>query len=395
MISEAEALRRILDAVTPLPVAEVPLPDALGLSCARTMLADFPLPGFDNSMMDGYALRAAESTGERILNLKGVQPAGLDQSLICGPGEAVRVFTGAPIPAGADAVIMQEDVQVLEDAIRCLEPVAPGENVRRAGADLCAGQIMLKAGDALTPGRLGLLASQGHATVPVHAPPKAALLTTGDELRPPGAALLPGQIYNSNGVMLRAMLAQAGVRGATAAHCEDDFNATLEKLKRLIREHDMILVSGGVSVGARDQVKPALGALGIEPEIWRVKVKPGKPFLFAQTTWQGRAVHIFGLPGNPVSGFVTFQLFVRPALLRLLGRTDTEPESLPAVCGRNLSNDSDRPHYLRGQLRHDRFIPQGVQMSHALFGLSQADTLLRLEPGQTIHEGENVRVFPF
>lgn len=392
MITEEEALRQVLAAVTPAAPQELPLLQARGLCAARALFATVPLPGFDNSMMDGYALRAADSTRTEILPVTHEQPAGADLALVCPPGHAVRIFTGAPLPAGADAVIMQEDVDAQPGGIRCREPVTPGENIRRAGAELCAGQLMLSAGDTLTPARLGLLASQGLQSVPVHAPPRAAVLSTGDELRPPGQPLRPGEIYNSNGVMLQALLHQAGVPQVETVHCEDELEPTRALLAALLDRTEVILISGGVSVGARDQIKPALRALGIEPALWRVKVKPGKPFLFAHTQRSGRHVWLFGLPGNPVSSYITYQIFVRPALRRLLGFRETALPALPARSGTDLRNDGDRPHYLRGVLADGTFKAQGLQMSHSLFGLSQSEALLRLEPGQTVAAGENVTV---
>lgn len=394
MISENEALQRVLAAVHPGPMIHLPLLDAAGLGAAQRLNATIPLPGFDNSMVDGYALRAADSASGRRLSITGCQPAGTDLSLCCGPGEAVRLFTGAPLPAGADAVLMQEDADLDSAGLLCREPVRPGENIRRSGAALCAGQLLLEPGDRLTACKLGLLASQGLAVVPVHQPPRAAVLSTGDELRAPGEALAPGQIYNSNAVMLQALLRGAGLRDTTAVHCPDDLDATVAALDHLAAEREVVLISGGVSVGDHDHVKPALRALGVATDLWRVRVKPGKPFLFAHQQRGNRSVAFFGLPGNPVSAFVTFELFVRPALRRLLGLRHEPPILLPAICGQDLHNDGDRPHYLRGTLRSGIFHVRGLQMSHALFGLSQSDALLRLEPGARIASGEGVHVRP-
>lgn len=392
MISESEALQRIIALVRPGAVEQLPLAAALNRYSAQDILASVPNPPFDNSAMDGYALRAAESAQSAPLRVTGEQPAGLDRHLHVEPGSAVRIFTGAPIPSGADSVIMQEDVDTQQDgdsvSIRCRDPVTAGENIRRVGTDLCRGQRVIAKGERITAGRVGLLASQGMDTIEAYASPRVAVLTTGDELARPGAALLSGQIYDSNGPMLHALLAAEGVMDVTAAHCSDEYADTEATLSRLIAANDFIIVAGGVSVGERDQVKPALRTLGLDPELWRVCIKPGKPFLFCHRH-APRPVHVFGLPGNPVSAFVTFHVFVRAALLHWLGASDEEitpPASLAGMMS-DITNPGDRPHYVRGRVDNGIFSALGIQQSHAIHGLSQANALLRLDAGESVAAG--------
>ena len=389
MLSESEAVSRILAAISPLPCQRVPLSMALHGFTPQAVQARVPLPGFDNSAMDGYAVRAADTQSSEPLQVTGAVAAGAQADLMVEPQCAVRIFTGAPMPAGADAVIMQEDVSRLNDGLQilCNEPVAPGENVRLLGCDLCVGQRIVHAGDRLTPARLAALASQGLAELEMASAPRIAILSTGDELTPPGKPLPPGRIYNSNATLLEALVREQCPQAQVTTHLvADDLMRTTEALRELTRDKDFIIISGGVSVGEHDFVKPALQALGIKADFWRVKVKPGKPFLFARTEESARPCHLFGLPGNPVSAYVTFQLFVRPALLRALGASDHEA-ALPQVMATltaPVRNRGDRPHYLRGRHEAGRFTPTGVQQSHALYGLSQANALLRLEPEQEL-----------
>lgn len=391
MLEETEARRRILERTAPGSVIWVPLELALDQVLAQEIVAVTDSPPFDNSGMDGYAVRAAEAgAGARLQVQESVQPAGGDLGLELASGEAIRIFTGAVIPAGADAVIMQEDVDREDDVISVREPVERGENIRVRGGDVCAGQILLRRGEVLTPVKIGLLASQGIPEVPVYTKPLVHIVTTGDEVVEPGAPLLPGEIYNSNSPMLQTAVARAGAVGG-ASHAIDDPGQLSEVLAGAVSAADVVIIVGGVSVGERDYVKEVLGELGVVTEFWRVKVKPGKPFLFGR---HPDGTLVFGLPGNPVSAYVTFSLFVAPVIRRLLGH-ETETSSvgwgtLSGVAEESMENRGDRPHYLRGIWESGRVRLSGTQQSHAIYGLSRANCLVRLEPGQIVASGDPV-----
>jgi len=402
MITEEEAVARVLDGVPGGAVETVSLEEAEGRWAAEAVVATVALPGFDNSAMDGYAIHAADcgQTG-RWLEVAGEMPAGRavavgdEAAMAAGPGRAIRLFTGAPIPPGAAAVVMQEDVEVdaVTALIRLTEAAAPGEFIRRRGADVCEGQKLLGPGDRLNPQRIGLLASQGRAAVAVTTRPRVRVLTTGDELVPAGQPLPhAAALYNSNGPMLAA-LARRCDAAASAGHAPDDLAALTAALQRALEQSDIVVLAGGVSVGRHDYVKPALAALGWKPDLWRVAVKPGKPFLFAAR--EGKCV--FGLPGNPVSAFVTFHLFVAPALRKWQGALAAEwpVPAVVATLAAAVANAGDRPHYLRGALEPGGvFQPGGLQESHALFSLSRATALLRVPSATAWAAGRAVVVHP-
>jgi molybdopterin molybdotransferase len=413
VISEQEARIRILEKVSPLAERAVPLAGALDCFAAQDYFARLPLPAFDNSAMDGYAVVASSCKRGGRLRVIGEQPAGPDRKLRVNDGEAVRIFTGATLPQGADAIVMQEDVTRDRTDISLNVDVEAGEFVRRRGCDLAEGQIILARGEPIRAATVALLASQGLADVIVGGKATAAVISTGDELVKPGEELQAGQIYDSNSVLLSALLQRCGVSATTVEHCRDDRQSLGAAIKRGIKNH-MLIIAGGVSVGEHDLVKEALCGLGAKIEIWRVAVKPGKPLLFGrmsspslQSSPSGRERRmrsagegsvlnaeclIFGLPGNPVSAFVTFLQFVRPAVLRMMGAMNLDLPQVPARLAVGLTNDGDRPHYIRGRVEHEKFTPIGRQESHALFGLSQGNALLRVAVGQSLKADEVVDV---
>jgi len=389
MITQEEALAKILNGVSVLPSRVTPLAHALGCFAARDIFARFPMPLFDNSAMDGYAVVSSDFGPGAILRVVGEQAAGIDQKSQISAGEAVRIFTGAPMPNGADAVVMQEDVKRDGSQITITTTVAPGEFVRRRGCDLSEGQKIVATGEKLRAENLALFAAQGLATIEVGRELHAAIVSTGDELVSPGASLQPGQLYESNSVLLRALLEQMGVKVRSSEHAADTQESLTAALRASLK-HDVLVISGGVSVGERDLVKPCLRELGVEIDLWRVAIKPGKPFLF------GRAGNcaIFGLPGNPVSAFVTSLILVRPALLKMMGASEAF-WSLPTTAAQltgDVLNDGDRIHYIRGELRDGQFTPMGRQESHALFGLSRSNALLPVAPGGKFAAGVTVTV---
>jgi molybdopterin molybdotransferase len=412
VISEEQARMRILEKVSTLEERVVPLAGALDCFAAQDYFARSPLPAFDNSAMDGYAVVASSCKKGGRLRVIGEQPAGPDRKLRVRDGKAVRIFTGATLPQGADAIVMQEDVTRDGNDISVTVDIEAGEFVRRRGCDLAEGQMILARGERIRAATVALLASQGFADVIVGGKATAAVISTGDELVKPGEELQPGQISDSNSALLNALLLQCGVSKTAIEHCRDDRQSLGDAIKRGIKNH-VLIISGGVSVGEHDLVKEALCQLGAKIEIWRVAVKPGKPFLFGrvapspQSSPSGRERRtqgageasssgsdclIFGLPGNPVSAFVTFLQFVRPAILRMMGATNLDLPQVPARLAVGLTNDSDRPHYIRGRLEHEKFTPIGRQESHALFGLSQSNALLRVAVGQSLKADEIVNV---
>lgn len=389
MTSEQEARSAVLARVRPLPSEKVGLLDSLGRFAASDIFATRPLPAFNNSAMDGYALQAESCRTGGSLRVIGEQPAGADRGLTIGGGEAVRIFTGAPLPQGADAVVMQEDVRRDGEMIMVQCAVAPGEFIRRAGCDLATGQKIVSRGEKLTPQLIGLLASQGMEQVETGARPRIAIVSTGDELARPGSIPGVGQIFESNSIMLHALALRAGAEIAFVEHSPDELQTMTGLLQRGLTNNALI-VSGGVSVGEHDLVKPALSALGAEVDLWQVAIKPGKPFLLARF----EESLVFGLPGNPVSAFVTFLKLVRPALLKWSGAADHLLD-LPKCSARltsEVANEDRRPHYLRGRIENGLFSAIGRQESHALYGLSRANALLRLDPGSRFAAGDNVLV---
>lgn len=398
-ITPDQARERIRAAVRPLDDAEtVPLTAALDRVLARDRTAAIDVPGAANSAMDGYAVRGADlPAAETVLELIGEAYAGRPFAGAVGPGQCVRIMTGAVMPAGADTVVVQERARARDDGrIGIGAGERPGQNVRAAGEDIAAGAVLLPRGRRLGPAELGLLASVGAAEIEVVRRPRAAFFATGDELRAVGEALAPGALYNSNSHTLGAMLRRLGIDGEDLGIVRDDPAATAAAFRAAAARADVVLTSGGVSVGAADHVRDALEELG-EIRFWKVAVKPGRPLAFGRLggAW------FFGLPGNPVSVMVTFCQFVRPALLRLAGESGPPPLELRATAREPLRKRPGRVEYQRGILRADgdgalSVTPAGAQGSGILSSMSRANCfiVLPLESGR-VAAGAAVTVVPF
>lgn len=362
-ISVAEAQRRVLDAVVPVATELVALDDTLGRVLREDVVAEWDVPGADNSAMDGYAVRAedlAGATGESPVRLRVIDdvPAGSVSKVRVGNGEAARIMTGAPVPDGADAVVQVEITDGGSEYVMILRSLKSGANIRRRGEDIAAGQTVLRAGTLVGSGEIGVLATVGRRVVVVSRCPSVAILSTGSELVEPGDRPGPGQVTNSNAHALAALVAECGAEPRVMQKVPDNLNGTIESLREALA-CDVVLTSGGVSVGAYDFVKDAACTLGAETKFWRVAMKPGKPVLFA--TLDGRLV--FGLPGNPVSSMVGFHLFVAPALRTMTGQTEgLLPPVVKTRAVEAMRSTGERPTYLRVRVH----VSGGELVSHSM-----------------------------
>ena len=392
MLSFDEALERLLAGAKPVAqVEEVDTLSACGRVLARPQVSTLDVPPLDNTSMDGYAVRCADvpAPGARLRMAQRI-PAG-SVGLPLAPGTAARIFTGAPVPPGADAIVMQELAEHDGDDVVINRVPQPGEWIRLAGEDIRRGAEILPAGARLTPQEAGLAASVGLARLPMYRRVRVAAFFTGDELVMPGEALPPGAIYNSNRYLLRGLLQLLGCELTDMGIVPDRFDATRHMLREAAAGHDLILTSGGMSVGEEDHVKPAVEAEG-GLDLWKIAVKPGKPLAFGRV----RGAAFIGLPGNPVSAFVTFLLLVRPFILRLQGVR----EVLPRAQALRADFDWPRPDARREFLRARRNDSGGLeifpnQSAAVLTSTVWGDGLIDNPPAQPIHHGETVRFLPF
>ncbi len=383
-----EALNQLLADVQVLPVESCPLRELAGRVLRQQVVAQVNVPPLDNSAMDGYALRAEDAA---------LSPLPVSQRIAAGdvgvalePGTAARIFTGAPIPPGADCVVMQEDCGVLDDGIRVLEASRPGQHIRPQGQDICAGDEKYVGGERLSAADVGLLAALGLASAQVSRQPRVALLSTGDELVEPGQPLAEGQIYNSNRALLTAMLRGLGCEVSDCGIVEDTAEATAAALAQASQNCDLIISTGGVSVGEEDHVKAQVEKLG-ELRLWKLAIKPGKPLAYGRI---GEAA-FFGLPGNPSSGFVTFLILVKPYVLAMQGARDVIPQAWPVAADFDWPKPGRRQEYLRarvgvsgGELKASLYANQS---SGVLASAAWANALVVLPEGTTVQKGEQVK----
>jgi molybdopterin molybdotransferase len=381
------------------PVDEIEYADisnTLGRILAQSQTSTLNIPTADNSAMDGYAFayRDIHAQGETRLSVSQRIPAGHTGHPLL-PGTAARIFTGAPMPPGADTVVMQEHCRVEEDRVIIQHPIKSGQNVRRTGEDIAAGTIILTAGTKLRPQDMGLAASVGLAQLPVYRALRVAIFCTGDELVAPGNPLAPGKIYNANRYTLTGLLRALGCEIIDLGIVPDNLAATRTILAAAARQADIVITSGGVSVGEEDHVKAAVDGLG-HIDLWRIAMKPGKPLAFGTIG----STPFFGLPGNPVSVFATFCLFARPFILRRQGMINVLPQTVYVEADFDWPKAGHRREYLRARLAtaedgKTRAVIFANQSSAALSSVSWAQGMVTIPEGHTVQRGQMVRFIPF
>jgi molybdopterin molybdotransferase len=379
LLSVADALARVLDGVEPLPAEDAPLTQADGRVLAADVAARRTQPPADLSAMDGYAVRAADVASVPVtLKVAGEVAAGHPFEGSVGAGQAARIFTGGVVPPGADTIVIQENTSRDGERVTVNVPSSAGRHIRRAGLDFKVGQVLLPRGKRLTDRDVMLAAAMSHPTVPVHRRPKVAVLGTGDELKAPGSALGPGEIVYSNGFALMALARSEGAAVVDLGIVPDQVDATVAAIRRARESSaDILLTTGGASVGDYDLVQRGLKAEGLELSFWRVALRPGRPMM------NGRlgSMAVLGLPGNPVSAYVCAFLFLVPLIRKLAGRGDLQAASESAVLGRDLPENDERADYLRATLeqRADGNLvatPVSVQDSSMMAALAKADCLV-------------------
>jgi molybdopterin molybdotransferase len=381
LIEYRDAERLVLENTFRLPVEEIPLEEALGLVLARDLRATVDSPPFDNSAVDGYAVRSADAEVGRVFKVVDEAPAGRPAEKSVGEGEAIKIFTGGVIPDGADATVMVENTSGWGAEFELKKAAVAGQNLRVAGQDARKGDIILREGDRIGAPEVALAATQGYGELPVYRRPKVVVLSTGTELVEPGTReLVPGEIFDSNSFAIVAQAREAGAEARRLYAASDDANVLRKAVKEALETADVVVTSGGVSVGEKDLVKSTMLDLGVEQVFWGVKFKPGKPLYFG-TRGETR---FFGLPGNPVSAMVCFELFVRPALMRMTGREDRRRPRMNVYFDDDVRNEFGRMHAMRVSLERTekgwRAESVGAQGSGLVSSLTKADALALIGP---------------
>lgn len=391
MLSYKQALKKVLQHVSPLKPRRLSLGESLGLVLAKNIFSPEPFPSFDNSAVDGYAVRWGTAKGKEKLWLKvvGEIQAGDFFSGILMAGEALRIFTGAPVPKGADAVVMQEQVDRINGTLSVLNRPKPKENIRFRGEDFLKGKLLIRKGTLLKPVHLALLRTIGQEKVRVHPSPRVSILATGSELLKEGDPMAPGKIRDSNSILLETLVKKAGGIPQLFSPVRDEPKAVRSAIQKGLKS-DLFLISGGVSVGKYDFVKDILKSEGVREIFWKVNMKPGKPLFFGK---KGETL-VFGLPGNPVSVFITFEEFVKPALFRIRG----EPLMKKGIQGylTDSFRNGPRLHFVRARSISTKngyaITPLKGQGSHRIGTLASANAILRVEPSAVLRKGQQVSV---
>jgi molybdenum cofactor synthesis domain-containing protein len=381
LIEHPEAVRLVLENTHRLPAEEVPLVEAQGLALAQDVRARFDSPPFDNSAVDGYAVRSADAEAGRTFKVVDEAPAGRPATKSVGEGEAIKIFTGGVIPEDADAVVMVENTSGWGEEFGLHKPASAGQNVRGSGEDMREGEVILEAGTEVGAPEIALAATQGYGALPVHRRPEVVVLSTGTELVEPGERELePGEIYDSNSFAVIAQAQEVGARARRITAASDDAGVLREAVKEALETADVVVTSGGVSVGEKDLVKGTMLDLGVEQIFWGVKFKPGKPLFFGVR----EGASVFGLPGNPVSAMVCFELFVRPALAKMMGREDSGRPRIHVYFEEDVKNSFGRMHAMRVSLEKTRegWLARsvGAQGSGLVSSLTKADALALIGP---------------
>lgn len=397
LLPVAEAQQRIIDAVSPLPAEQISLTDGLGRVLAQDVSARRDQPPMAVSAMDGYAVRASDVDNlPATLEVIGYAPAGHAFDGSVGPGQAVRIFTGAPVPDGADTIVIQENTEQSGETVKVIDGSAPvGRFIRPAGLDFATGDILLNAGKVLTARDIGLAAAMNVPWLNVHRKPRISILATGDEIVMPGDPIGRDQIVSSNALSLSAFIAALGGDPVDLGIAPDEANG-LKALAAGARGSDILVTTGGASVGDHDLVQSVLGDIGLEVDFWRIAMRPGKPLMFGQID----GTYLIGLPGNPVSSLVCAIMFLAPALRTMLGMADVMPETSTALLGADLPENDEREDYLRAALSQNDdgdlvATPYGKQDSSMFATVARADALVIRTPfAKTATAGDAVEIIP-